>query len=1084
MIKKYISLIMVALLPSLAFAEKVLGTLTLATPDTKAICIYDTEAKTATLGNGYTSCINHYEDGHLVIPGSVTYQGESYKVVIGQFAFRLCNKLTRVTIEEGVEHIGDYAFVGCSSVTEIRLPATLQTIGAGAFCNLTSLTTMRCKGTTAPTWQWNDVFSVLGTKESMREKSLVRNLFVPAGYLDNYKNSKFDGTSSGTETRANEKVGWEEAFARIYELSNEPLAITSKAEFIAFRDKVNNGTINATSFKLMADIDLSGEDWTPIGLDDAHAFDGIFDGGGHIIKNLNVNHPSTDYQGLFGYATNATIYNMHLLNPMVAGQDYVGSVVGYAVNSSHITDVLVTSNASSGNDYTVKANSGSGGGIVGYAKNATIERCMFRGQVKCSGWTGGIVGNVYNNVTITDCAASNYLQNLNATADASVTPVGGIVGGAGAVNVYRCFARNNFGWATPHVFPRIGRIVGKTNNAVVSTIKDCAYWRSNTIDGGVIGYDQFDKLTESGNVKYDAESDMNQDKTKTVLGTENWYYFTDNYIDYPVPTTLKDMYINNCVDVASGDFVYRPAGDASYEIVKYTGSATSVTVPETYNEKPVTAILAEVFMDNQTMTSVTIGSNITSIGDRAFYNCDALTSVTLPNSVTYVGEEAFGFCDELTSFTIGTGFADHKGNFLAHCPKLTTITVADGNANGYISVDNVLIHNVAGVGSYVVVCASGKTGDYTIPAESLTHPCVWIMSNCFSSCNGLTSITFPSGKWFKLDAAIFDEAYNLRYVDITAIDGFIDNDKKTINVTVDRSDPDNPFYGMSDYTMIYLPTGNTANTGEFNVVIGSTADRLSLTENWNFNPRVTPLTVSHGVNFNRSLEANLVEKATDTNEDIVIDDKTVKKQEGTFEYVATGYTSYLPYALTLTNENAKVYYPTSSEVVTGVTTITFTEVVNKEMAAFTPYYIVVSGENDVDLSTGNEVTVSLNETHPWTVGDFQFKGTTVEIPNSSLYDADKPTYILQSDGKWHKVPENQPKAYIGPFRAYFQATTNSGARALNMVIDDGEVTTIDAVIRTIDADGTEHYYDMNGRLLSGKPQKGMYIHNGKKYINK
>lgn len=1079
MIKKYISLIMVALLPSLAFAEKVLGTLTLAYPSTNAICIYDTEAKTATLGNGYTSCINHYEDGQLVIPGSVTYQAESYKVVIGQFAFRLCNKLTRVTIGEGVEHIGDYAFVGCSSVTEIRLPATLQTIGAGAFCNLTSLTTMRCMGTTAPTWQWNDVFSVLGTKESMREKSLVRNLFVPAGYLDNYKNSKFDGTSSGTLTRANEKVGWEEAFARIYELSDEPLAITSQEEFIAFRNAVNNGTTTTTSFKLMADIDLSDEEWTPIGLYE-HPFDGIFDGGGHIIKNLNVNHPSTKYQGLFGYATNATIYNMHLLNPKVAGQDYVGSVVGYANNSSHITDVLVTSNASSGNDYTVKANYGSGGGIVGYAKDATIERCMFRGQVKCSGWTGGIVGNVFNNVTITDCAASNYLQNLDATANASDIPVGGIVGGAGAVNVYRCFARNNFGWATSHVFPRIGRIVGKTNNAVVSTIKDCAYWRSNTIDGGVIGYDQFGKLTESGNVKYDDESDMNQDKTKGVLGTENWYYFTENYIDYPVPATLKDMYINNCVDVASGDFVYRPAGDASYEIVKYTGSDASVTVPETYNEKPVTAILAEVFMDNQTMTSVTIGSNITSIGDRAFYNCDALTSVSLPNAVTYVGEKAFAFCDELTSFTIGTGFKDHKGNFLAYCPKLTTITVADGNTNNYISVDNVLIHNVAGVGSYVVICAPGKTGDYTIPAERLTHPCVWIMSNCFSSCDGLTSITFPSGKWFKLDAAIFDEASSLRYVDISAIDGFIDNDKKTINVTVDRSDPDNPFYGMSDYTMIYLPTGNTANTGEFNVVIGSIADRLSLTENWNFNPRVTPLTVSHGVNFNRSLEANLVEKVTDTDEDIEIDGQTVKKQEGTFEYVATGYTSYLPYALTLTNENAKVYYPTSSANVAGVTTITFTEVVSKEMAAFTPYYIVVSGENDVDLSTDNEVTVSLNETHPWTVGDFQFKGTTVEIPNSSLYDANNPTYILQSDGKWHKVPQNQPKAYIGPFRAYFQAASASATRMLSMVFEDnGEATDIQQ-IRTIDADGTERYFDLNGRLLPGKPQSGVYIYKGKK----
>lgn len=1085
MIKKYISLIMVALLPSLAFAEKVLGTLTLSYPSTNAICIYDTEAKTATLGNGYTSCINHYEDGQLVIPGSVTYQAESYKVVIGQFAFRLCNKLTRVTIGEGVEHIGDYAFVGCSSVTEIRLPATLQTIGAGAFCNLTSLTTMRCMGTTAPTWQWNDVFSVLGTKESMREKSLVRNLFVPAGNLDSYKNSKFDGTSSGTLTRANEKVGWEEAFARIYELSNEPLAITSKEEFIAFRDAVNNGTTTTTSFKLMADIDLSGEEWTPIGSYE-HPFDGIFDGGGHIIKNLNVNHSSNDYQGLFGYATNATIYNMHLLNPKVVGKDYVGSVVGYAYNSSHITDVLVTSNFPSGGDYTVNANSGSGGGIVGYAKDATIERCMFSGRVYCSGWTGGIVGNVYNNVTISDCSASNFLHSFNSDV------IGGIVGGAGSVNVNRCFARSSYLWNSGGTTESLGKIVGKTNKKVESTITNCAYWIAN-VDRSVLGNAEGGgTLSASGNVMYgnsESSEDMNQDKTKTVLGTDNWYYFTDNYIDYPVPATLKDMYFNNCVDVASGDFVYRPAGDASYEIVKYTGNATSVTIPNTFNEKPVTGIASEVFMDNQTMASVTIGSNITSIGDRAFYNSDALTSVTLPNAVTYVGEEAFGFCDELTSFTIGTGFANHKGNFLAHCPKLTTITVADGNTNGYISVDNVLIHNTESAGSYVVVCAPGKTGNYTLPASALNSNDVWIMSNCFSSCNGLTSITFPENKWFKLDAAIFEEAYNLRYVDMSGIRGFMNNNTAPTHLNVDRGDPENPFYGMSEYTMIYLRernygaaenVKNTANTGEFNVVIGSTADRLSLTENWNFNPRVTPLTVSHGVSFSRSLEANLVEKVTDTDEDIVIDGQTVKKQEGTFEYVATGYTSYLPYALTLTNENAKVYYPTSSANVAGVTTITFTEVVNKEMAAFTPYYIIVSGENDVNLSTDNEVTVSLNETHPWTVGDFQFKGTTVEIPNSSLYDANNPTYILQSDGNWHKVPQNQPKAYIGPFRAYFQAASASATRMLSMVFEDnGEATDIQQ-IRTIDADGTERYFDLNGRLLPGKPQSGVYIYKGKK----
>ena len=54
---------------------------------------------------------------------------------------------------------------------------------------------------------------------------------------------------------------------------------------------------------------------------------------------------------------------------------------------------------------------------------------------------------------------------------------------------------------------------------------------------------------------------------------------------------------------------------------------------------------------------------------------------------------------------------------------------------------------------------------------------------------------------------------------------------------------------------------------------------------------------------------------------------------------------------------------------------------------------------------------------------------------------------------------------------------------LNMVIDNGEATAIEQ-IRTIDADGTERYYDLGGRELPGKPERGIYIHNGKKHVSK
>jgi hypothetical protein len=38
--------------------------------------------------------------------------------------------------------------------------------------------------------------------------------------------------------------------------------------------------------------------------------------------------------------------------------------------------------------------------------------------------------------------------------------------------------------------------------------------------------------------------------------------------------------------------------------------------------------------------------------------------------------------------------------------------------------------------------------------------------------------------------------------------------------------------------------------------------------------------------------------------------------------------------------------------------------------------------------------------------------------------------------------------------------------------------------RTIDADGTSRYFDMQGRMLNAKPEKGLYIENGKKMLTR
>ena len=58
------------------------------------------------------------------------------------------------------------------------------------------------------------------------------------------------------------------------------------------------------------------------------------------------------------------------------------------------------------------------------------------------------------------------------------------------------------------------------------------------------------------------------------------------------------------------------------------------------------------YYGNSTLTSVYVGSNVTSIGSSAFGYCTALTSITIGNSVTGIGRSAFEDCAALTGVTI------------------------------------------------------------------------------------------------------------------------------------------------------------------------------------------------------------------------------------------------------------------------------------------------------------------------------------------------------------------------------------------------------------------------------------------------
>ncbi|MDR1592371.1 MAG: leucine-rich repeat domain-containing protein [Prevotellaceae bacterium] len=81
------------------------------------------------------------------------------------------------------------------------------------------------------------------------------------------------------------------------------------------------------------------------------------------------------------------------------------------------------------------------------------------------------------------------------------------------------------------------------------------------------------------------------------------------------------------------------------------------------------------FESKTTLTSLTIGNSVTSIGDGAFYGCSGLTSVTIGNSVETIGNFAFSGCRGLTSVIIGNSVETIGERAFRYCSSLETIYV-------------------------------------------------------------------------------------------------------------------------------------------------------------------------------------------------------------------------------------------------------------------------------------------------------------------------------------------------------------------------------------------------------------------------
>ena len=170
-------------------------------------------------------------------------------------------------------------------------------------------------------------------------------------------------------------------------------------------------TLNIT---LTADIDLTGETWTPIGsgFSSNTGYQGTFDGQGHSITGLSITTNSTDGGNavLFdGIGSNGTVKNLQVEVNYNVQQGVASGIVN--VNYGTITACSVTGD--------IAARTSDIGGIASI-NNGSIIGCWFDGNLTTNYVEGGIAA--YNYGTITACfyggnAGQGVYSNQGETAE-------------------------------------------------------------------------------------------------------------------------------------------------------------------------------------------------------------------------------------------------------------------------------------------------------------------------------------------------------------------------------------------------------------------------------------------------------------------------------------------------------------------------------------------------------------------------------------------------------------------------------------------------------------------------------------------
>ena len=320
-------------------------------------------------------------------------------------------------------------------------------------------------------------------------------------------------------------------YGAVTPVAGKNITISTAEELRLFARWVNNNhDTTGLTFVLTDDIDLAGVDMDSIGwyvlcnksstLLFDRSFRGTFDGQGHTVSNLTIDHNGCS-TGFFGSADGAVIKNVKIRNAYIFGMRQTGGIVGRLVRST-LNNCTFTGTVSSCGKGAGQYSGTFVGGLVGEMSGSQILNCAAEAEILvfgaanrhadifgstyenkytpyCNGsYVGGIIGRTSGAASTIRNVSFNGKVTVVADGEGNGNAVGGFLGGGTYATVTDCSVTAEVSGGE-----RVGGFVGShegTNQ--VLTIRNCVANGSvsgNDKVGGFAGYMGYNGRASSAN---------------------------------------------------------------------------------------------------------------------------------------------------------------------------------------------------------------------------------------------------------------------------------------------------------------------------------------------------------------------------------------------------------------------------------------------------------------------------------------------------------------------------------------------------------------------------------------------------------